>query len=328
LTSSEEHDPSLRFLEDWRVRTREELEFVWQLQAEDTRRQLAKVWEERIEEAVSAMEDRLGALIAAEGATAARQAIESFHEQSRRLLQCESRAEWQRVLVEIAAEPSNVTALFEPAGDRLRFVAGKQIPSELEIVLDGAPAFREAIESCEPIVATHSESELSAAVAAMAPVPPDGKAVLLPVVSQGETVAVLYTHGAEEPVNVHRLELLTMVAAGALDRTSAGEAPPVKTAWSELSRIEQEQHVRAQRAARVRIAEIRLYQSREVEAGREQRNLYGVLREQIDAGREMFRKEHMEGCPSMVDYFHLEILQTLANDDDALLGPEYPGPLR
>ena len=119
-----------------------------------------------------------------------------------------------------------------------------------------------------------------------------------------------------------------MVAAGAMVRSSAGEAPSVKTAWSELSRLEQEQHVRAQRAARVRIAEIRLYQSHEVEAGREQRNLYGVLREQIDAGRETFRKEHMEGCPSMVDYFHLEILQTLANDDDALLGPEYPGPLR
>jgi hypothetical protein len=29
----------------------------------------------------------------------------------------------------------------------------------------------------------------------------------------------------------------------------------------------------------------------------------------------------------MVDYLHLEILRSLAHDDDRLLGPEYPGPM-
>jgi hypothetical protein len=29
----------------------------------------------------------------------------------------------------------------------------------------------------------------------------------------------------------------------------------------------------------------------------------------------------------MVDYFHIEAVRTLANDDESLLGPEYPGPL-
>ena len=29
----------------------------------------------------------------------------------------------------------------------------------------------------------------------------------------------------------------------------------------------------------------------------------------------------------MVDYLHLELLRTLANDDADLLGSEYPGPM-
>jgi len=29
----------------------------------------------------------------------------------------------------------------------------------------------------------------------------------------------------------------------------------------------------------------------------------------------------------MVDYLHLELLRTLANDDSDLLGKDYPGPL-
>jgi hypothetical protein len=85
--------------------------------------------------------------------------------------------------------------------------------------------------------------------------------------------------------------------------------------------------VRAQRFARVRVAELRLYQSAEVKLGRAERNLYGALRAEIDAAREEFRREHLGGCPSMVDYVHLEIVRTLANDDDTLLGGEYPGPL-
>jgi len=29
----------------------------------------------------------------------------------------------------------------------------------------------------------------------------------------------------------------------------------------------------------------------------------------------------------MIDYFHVELVRTLANDDASMLGPDYPGPL-
>ena len=56
------------------------------------------------------------------------------------------------------------------------------------------------------------------------------------------------------------------------------------------------------------------------------RNIYASLEAQIDAAREKFREKHMS-APTMVDYLHLEMVRSLAEDDAILLGPNYPGPL-
>lgn len=106
-------------------------------------------------------------------------------------------------------------------------------------------------------------------------------------------------------------------------------AAPVKTAdpWDALSVQEQELHLRAQRFARVQVAEMRLRKAAAVQSGRMRRNLYASLRDSIDAARDTFRKEFLVKSPSMVDYLHLELTRTLANDDAALLGKEYPGPI-
>ena len=56
-------------------------------------------------------------------------------------------------------------------------------------------------------------------------------------------------------------------------------------------------------------------------------DLYGRLREAIDAERESFRRRFMEQCTSPVDYLHQELVRTLANGDEALSGPDYPGPI-
>ena len=113
-----------------------------------------------------------------------------------------------------------------------------------------------------------------------------------------------------------------------LVRIAGATTPAASPAWTELPKSEQEQHLRAQRFARTRVAELLLHKARHVRDGRGTHNLYGVLKEEIEAGREAFRKEFVETCPSMVDYFHLELQRTLAKDDARALGPDYPGPLR
>jgi hypothetical protein len=106
----------------------------------------------------------------------------------------------------------------------------------------------------------------------------------------------------------------------------AAAAPP-KASWDALSPEEQQVHFRAQRFARVQTAEMRLYQAEAVQSGRARRDLYNALRQPIDEARRKFHELFFQPCPSMVDYLHLEILRTLANDDPELLGNDYPGPL-
>jgi hypothetical protein len=123
----------------------------------------------------------------------------------------------------------------------------------------------------------------------------------------------------------------TALSSGALIPLSAAAAPEPKPAgtppdWQSLSKDDQEVHARAQRFARVRVAEMRLYQAEAVRNGREQARLYMALRGEMDRSRAQFKYEYMH-APTMVDYFHVEVLRTLANDDASLLGPEYPGPL-
>ena len=92
--------------------------------------------------------------------------------------------------------------------------------------------------------------------------------------------------------------------------------------------IEQQRpHLEAQRFARVKVAEMRLYQAEAVERGRARGDLYGELKAGIDAARETFRQDYFATCPSMQDYLHLELVRVLAQDDPARLGPDYPGPL-
>jgi hypothetical protein len=86
-------------------------------------------------------------------------------------------------------------------------------------------------------------------------------------------------------------------------------------------------HLRAQRFARVRVAEMSLYQGPRVKAGREARNLYGALKTEIDEARTGFQQQFLTERRGIPDYLHQELILALAHNDQSLLGPDYPGPL-
>jgi len=97
--------------------------------------------------------------------------------------------------------------------------------------------------------------------------------------------------------------------------------------WWDLSRQEQQLHLAAQRFARVQVAEMRLATAAEFRKGRAARDIYGALKQPIENARQQFREKHMTVSPTMVDYLHLEMVRSLADDDANMLGPNYPGPL-
>ena len=100
-----------------------------------------------------------------------------------------------------------------------------------------------------------------------------------------------------------------------------------RRSWDQLTSDEQRLHLKAQRVARVKIAEIRLYNAAALGKGTFVGDIYGTLRSEIDAARTEFLQSYLSKSATMVDYLHLEIMRSLANEDERLLGSDYPGPM-
>ena len=84
-------------------------------------------------------------------------------------------------------------------------------------------------------------------------------------------------------------------------------------------------HNDARRFARLLVSEIKLYNEQKVVDGRQQYDLYDRLREYIDRSREMYDKRVKPEVAQKYDYFHHELVSTLAEGDSAKLGNSYPG---
>jgi hypothetical protein len=110
-------------------------------------------------------------------------------------------------------------------------------------------------------------------------------------------------------------------------------AQPVKTRFSdrnvdlpiEVAEDERRLHNDARRFARLLVSEVKLYNEQKVKEGREARDLYERLREAIDRSREMYDKRVQPPVASKFDYFHYELVSTLAEGDEQKLGDSYPG---
>jgi hypothetical protein len=96
---------------------------------------------------------------------------------------------------------------------------------------------------------------------------------------------------------------------------------PVEVQSEEEKRL----HIDAQRFARLLVSEIKLYNEQKVADGREKNDLYERLREYIDRSREMYDKRVKPEVAQKFDYFHHELVITLAVGDVAKLGTAYPG---
>jgi hypothetical protein len=88
---------------------------------------------------------------------------------------------------------------------------------------------------------------------------------------------------------------------------------------------ERRHHNDARRFARLLVSEIKLYNEQKVVDGRTQSDLYPRLREYIDRSREMYDKRVKPEVAQKYDYFHHELVNTLAEGDAAKLGSAYPG---
>lgn len=276
------------------------------------------------------------------------QTTETFLRALRRLLHHNSPESWASSLLESAAGLCGRAAVFSVEDQTLRCLRSRGYDepaaerlAAIEIPLASSPAFVRAVSSEEAAPAVRVSEELSERVAALLGGADGAKIRLFPITRQETVTAVLCAEDVEwAPVDASALDLLAAMTGAVLAAAPAQVAAPERSPdteqrpsfaspeWPRLSREEQEQHLRARRFARVQVAEMRLYKAQAVKSGRVDRNLYGTLTAEIDAGRAAFHQQFLSDSPSpMVDYFHLELVHTLAQDDASALGPDYPGPL-
>ena len=266
-------------------------------------------------------------------------AADSLHQALRRLRQSSGHNQILKVLNEISSPwaAQSVVLVFENHQARALALRGVA-PTELVCDIAAAPAVVTAIETRDPVIALLSARELSEPLAEALGVEPGSRAHLFPVLVRQAVVAVVVTAGV---VSTAQMELLCDAAGMRLEASAAPAAAALvqiapaqtaaavaeKAAWEDLSADEQRLHLQAQRMARVRTAEIRLYQAEALRRGTTSGDIYGALRPEIDAARSEFLQAYLSKSSTMVDYLHLEVLRTLAGDDDRLLGPQYPGPM-
>lgn len=329
-------------LAEQQAAAREQLESLW--------RTLNDAYQESLAGWTANLSRRVAAMLAEEQQAGRREGrrelTEKLHQAVRRLRNAESRSEWAAALLDAAAPFCDRAIVLAWRGETLEWVGARGLDPEVGEAmaswrgpLEAAPAIRSVLSAGEPLAVSRSPEELSREIFEALGDAGSAQIWLLPILGRGRVAAVLLAGGCEAELDAGGLELAAAMAGA----TPAGpgwpplEAPaPVRAPelppralpeWSQLSREDQELHLRAQRFARVQVAEIRLHQAQAVQTGRARGDLYGVLKTEIDAAREAFRTQFLEASPTMVDYLHRELVRTLAHEDAALLGKDYPGPL-
>jgi hypothetical protein len=257
-----------------------------------------------------------------------------------------------------------VVLLFESSQARVAASHGiAEEGSEIAVDISGSPAIAAAVESKDPVIALAAPAEISPVLAQLLAEPDkspeEQRAYLFPVIVRQSVIAMLVATNVEMSAPIEllceaagmRLESFAapvisadatapMAVAGTEASVSSDEeVAPTHTpdapagvaaepqSWEDLTAEDQKLHLQAQRMARVRVAEMRLYQPNELRSGVESSNIYGALQSEIDAARTQFLQSFLSKSSTMVDYLHLEIMRSLAHDDDRLLGHEYPGPM-
>jgi hypothetical protein len=346
---------------------REQLLAAWQLHIDRVRGELESGWREEIErifdERFAEIESRLqsnfeqqleerthaalASKIEEQRNIAHRDLADQLNQAARRLRSSDGRETWIGTLLEAASNFCGRAALFRVGAGQIKFEGGLGVGEDREAEFQPAtaPAFANAIESKDTVVAVATRRELSDAVIDLFGGQEGAKVYLFPLVLRREAVGVLTAEAGDQAINVSALELITALAVQSIieEEEVSVQAPPsdlvgitginlpapniANTQVSLLPKQDQEAHLRAQRFARTQVAQLLLYKVDKVRAGRAGKNLYATLKEEIDAGRESFRQQFMATCPSMVDYYHVELVGTLARNDNAVLGADYPGPL-
>ena len=191
-----------------------------------------------------------------------------------------------------------------------------------------------------------SASEFDSAFIASVKAPAEDKCAVLPLVVKDRVAAIIYADAGATPggmLDSSALAILTRFAAVWLElaalrkagTVAAEEAPPAAAvsaaapssspapAAAPLSE-EGELHRKALRFAKLLVEEIKLYNQPKVAEGKQHKDLYERLREDIEKSRATYDKRYGETPVASSNYFNQELIRILADNDISLMGSSFP----
>jgi len=179
----------------------------------------------------------------------------------------------------------------------------------------------------------HDDRAIAAAARNNAPALRDGVEQAFPLTLAGEVVAVVGMSAERttdgHPPRAERLEILARYASRSLEAITAFKTaravvqapaePASRPSALSDEATNAEEHASAQRYAKLLVCEIKLYHEADVVEGRRDRDLVARLGGEIAHARVMYEQRVPPHVRERADYFHDELVRTLANGDETLL---------
>lgn len=180
--------------------------------------------------------------------------------------------------------------------------------------------------------------------------PADSNCVVLPLLVKEKVAAVIYADAGKLPdssVDASALTLLCRYTALWLELTAlrkAGVTAPAEEASAAVGQtasaaaghsggssgtgtvavVEEDVHRKARRFAKLLVDEIKLYNQSKVSEGRQHRDLYDRLKEDIEKSRSAYEQRFGETAAASANYFTQELIRVLADNDVSLMGGSFP----
>jgi hypothetical protein len=228
-----------------------------------------------------------------------------------------------QALADAAVRESSRVAVLLVRGEMLRrwtFVGfpGDPAALDVELTLADAGLIGDAVRSRSASTSGSSPAFADPAVNPLA----------VPLAVAGEVVAILYVDdgggpGAAPAGGSARVvqEALARHAARALESIVALKAARFLSGPEPVARSQEpdDADLSARRYARLLVSEIKLYHEPAVAAGRRDRDLMARLGGEIARARVLYEQRVPPAVRERADYFHDELVRTLANGDSTLL---------
>jgi hypothetical protein len=207
-----------------------------------------------------------------------------------------------------------------------------------------------ALHARSPLGGTAADFDKGFISTVRPPAQPDCQ--VLPLVVKDKVAAMLYADGGLTPngiLDASGLAALTRFAALWLELSalrkagvvaaeeapsatvSAPSAPAPAAPKASASQTDSasaagddDLHRKAKRFAKLLVEEIKLYNQSKVSEGRQRRDLYDRLREDIEKSRATYDKRYAGSPAAGADYFNQELLRVLADNDISLMGASFP----